>query len=233
MANRKANWKQWQILFSWAPKSLQMVTAAMKLKDACLLLGRKAMKNLVTVLKSRDITLQTKVRIVKAIVFLVVMYRCESWTLKKAESQRIGAFELWCWRRLLRVPWTARISKPVTPTGNQPWIFIGRTVDEAEALILWPPDARSWLIGKDPDAGKDWGQEKKGAIEDEMVRWHQGFNGHEFEQTVGDREAWHATVPWVHKESDTTTEQQQQILWTSPHFLVGRGISDHQGPMGP
>ena len=165
-----------------------MVTAAMKLKDACLLLGRKAMKNLVTVLKSRDITLQTKVRIVKAIVFLVVMYRCESWTLKKAESQRIDAFELWCWRRLLRVPWTARISKPVTPTGNQPWIFIGRTVDEAEALILWPPDARSWLIGKDPDAGKDWGQEEKGAIEDEMVRWHQGFNGHEFEPTVGDSE---------------------------------------------
>ena len=97
-----------------------MVTAAMKLKDACLLLGRKVMKNLVTVLKSRDITWQTKVCIVKAIVFLVVMYRCESWTLKKAESQRIDAFELWYWRRLLRVPWTSRTSKPVNPTGNQP-----------------------------------------------------------------------------------------------------------------
>ena len=99
---------------------LPVVIAAMKLKDACLLLGRKAMKNLVTILKSRDITLQTKVCIVKAIVFLVVMYRCKSWTLNKAESQRIDAFELWCWRRLLRVPWTASISKPVNPTENQP-----------------------------------------------------------------------------------------------------------------
>ena len=87
-----------------------METAAMKLKDACLLLGRKAMKNLVTILKSRDITLQTKVCIVKAIVFLVVMYGCKSWTIKKAEHQKIDAFELWCWRRHLRVPWTSRRS---------------------------------------------------------------------------------------------------------------------------
>ena len=174
----------------------------MKLKDACLLLGRKAMKNLVTVLKSRDITLQTKVRIVKAIVFLVVMYRCESWTLKKAESQRIGAFELWCWRRLLRVPWTARISKPVTPTGNQPWIFIGRTVDEAEAPILWLPDAKNQLIVKDPDAGKDWSQGEKGTTEDEMVGWHHRFNGAEFEYTPGvvDGQGGQAScIPWGYK----------------------------------
>ena len=100
-----------------------MVTAAMKLKDTCLLLGRKVMKNLVTVLKSRDITWQTKVCIVKAIVFLVVMYRFESWTLKKAESERIDAFELWYWRRLLRVPWTARrlkqfILKEISPESS-------------------------------------------------------------------------------------------------------------------
>ena len=102
-------WKQWLILFFWAPKSLQMVIAAMKLKRH-LLLGRKVMTNLDSIFKSRDITLSTKVHLVKAIVFPVVMYGYESWTIKKAERQRIDAFELWCWRRLLRVPWTARRS---------------------------------------------------------------------------------------------------------------------------
>ena len=97
-------------LFSWAPKSLQMVTVAMKLKKL-FLLGRKAMASLDSILKSRDITLLTKVCLVKAMVFPVVMYRCESWTIKKAECQRIDTFELWCWKRLLRVPWTARRSK--------------------------------------------------------------------------------------------------------------------------
>ena len=101
-------WKQCQTLFFWAPKSLQMVTAAMKLKD--LLLGRKVMTNLDSIFKSRDITLPTKVRLFKAMVFPVVMYGCESWTIKKAECRRIDAFELWCCRRLLRVPWTARRS---------------------------------------------------------------------------------------------------------------------------
>ena len=99
----------WQILLSWAPKSLQMVTAAMKLRH--LLLGRKVITNLESVFKSRGITLPIKVHIIKAMVFPVVIYRCESWTIKKAECQRIDAFELWCWRRLLRVPWTVRRSK--------------------------------------------------------------------------------------------------------------------------
>ena len=102
-------WKQWDTLFSWAPKSLQMVTAAMKLKDACFL-EEKLWSNRDSILRSRDITLPTKVRIVKAIVFPVVVYGCESWTIKKAEHQRIDAFELRCWRRLLRVSWTARRS---------------------------------------------------------------------------------------------------------------------------
>ena len=102
-------WRPWQTLFSWAPKSLQMVTEVMKLKDACFL-ERKAMTNLDSVLKSRDIILPTKIHIVKAMVFPVVKYGCESWTIKKVERQRIDAFELWCWRRLLRVPWTARRS---------------------------------------------------------------------------------------------------------------------------
>ena len=101
--------KQCQTLFFWAPKSLQMVIAGFKLKDACPL-EKKAMTNLDSILKSRDITLPTKVRLVEAMVFPVVMYGCESWTVKKAERQRIDAFELWCWRRLLRVSWTARRS---------------------------------------------------------------------------------------------------------------------------
>ena len=100
--------KQWESLFSWAPESLQMVTAAMKLRR--LLLGRKVMTRLDSILKSRDITLPTKVRQVKSMVFPVVMYGCESWTISKAKHWRIDGFELWCWRRLLRVPWTARRS---------------------------------------------------------------------------------------------------------------------------
>ncbi|KAB0343721.1 hypothetical protein FD754_020647 [Muntiacus muntjak] len=107
----------------------------------CLLLGRKVMTNLDSILKSRDITLPTKVRLVKAMVFPVVMYGCESWTIKKAECPRIDAFELWCLRRLLRVPWTVRRFNH--PKGDQSWVFIGRTDAEAETPILWPPDGKS------------------------------------------------------------------------------------------
>ena len=103
-------WKKWQTLFWGAPKSLQMVTVAMKLKDAYSL-KKKAMTNLDSILKSRDITLATKVHLVKAVVFPVVMYEYESWTIKKAQSQRIDVFELWAWGRLLTVPWTTRRSK--------------------------------------------------------------------------------------------------------------------------
>ena len=125
------------------------------------------MTNLDNILKSRDITLPTKVRLVKAMVFPVVMYGCESWTVKKVERQRIDAFELWCWRRLLRVPWTARRS-------NQSILkdFFGRTDAKAETPILWPPHGKSRLIGKDSDAGRDWGQEEKGTTEDEMAGWY-------------------------------------------------------------
>ena len=101
------------------------------------------MTNLDSILKSRDITLPTKVRLVKAMVFPVVIYGCESWTIKKAESQRIDALELWCWRRLLRVPWTARRSNQSILKENQSQIFIGRTDAEAETPILWPLDAKS------------------------------------------------------------------------------------------
>ena len=136
-----------------------------------LLLGRKVMTNLDSILKSINITLLTKVRLVKAMVFPVVMYGCESWTMKKTEYQKTDAFELWCWRRLLRVLYCKEI-QPVHPKGNQSWIFIGRPDAEAEIPILWPPHAKNWLIGKDPDAGENWRREEKGTTEDKMVGWH-------------------------------------------------------------
>ena len=108
----------------------------------CLLLGRKVMTNLDSIFKSRDITLPTKVHIVKATVFPVVMYGCESWTVKKAEHRRIDAVELWCWRRLLS-PLDCKEIQPVHPKGDQSWVFIGRTDAEAETPILWPPHEKS------------------------------------------------------------------------------------------
>ena len=163
------------------------------------------MTNLDSILKSRDITLPTKVRLVRVMVFPVVICGCESWTVKKAERRRINAFELWCWRRLLS-PLDCKEIKPVHPKGNQSWMFIGRTAVEAETPILWPPDANSWLIWKDPDAGKDWRWEEKGMTEVDMVGWHHWLNGHEFEKTpgVGDDQGGLAHCGhWV-AELDTT-----------------------------
>ena len=119
-----------------------------------------------------------------------------------AEHQRIDTFELWHWKRLQN-----SLDSKVNPKGNQPWRFIGRTDAEAEAPILWPPDVKSWLIGKDPDAGNDPGQEEKGTTEDETIGWHHWLSGHEFEQTQGivkHREAWQAIVRGGHKELDMT-----------------------------
>ena len=136
-----------------------------------LLFGRKVMSNLDSILKSRDITLPTKVRLVKALVFPVVIDGCESWTIKKAKHRRIDAFEEDSWEsRGLQ-------EDPVHPKGNQSWIFTGRTDAEAETPVLWVPDVKNWLIGKDPDAGNNWKQEK-GTAEDEMVGWHHRLNGH-------------------------------------------------------
>ena len=114
-----------------------------------LLLARKAMTNLDILLRSRDITLLTKVRLVKALVFLVVMYGCESWIIKKAEHWRIDASELWCWKRLFESRLDCKEIQPVHPKGNQSWIFIGRTDAEAETTMLWPPEVKNLLIGKD------------------------------------------------------------------------------------
>ena len=145
--------------------------------------------------------------------FPVVMYGCESWTIKKAEHQRIDAFELWCWRRLLRIPWTARRSNQSILKEISPRDFFGRNDAEAETPVLWPPDTKNWLIGKNPEARKDWGQEEKGTTEDEMAGWHQRFNGHGFGWTsgVGDGQGGLACCgSWGRKESDMT----EWLNWT-------------------
>ena len=170
-----------------------------------MLLGRKVMTNWDSILKGRDIILWTKVHIVKAIVFPIVMYRCESQTIKKASTKELmfsncGAGED-SWKSL-----GSKI-KPVNPTGNQPWIFIGRTDAEAEAPILWPPDVKSQLIGKNPDAGKDWGQEKeRGDRGWDMVGRHHRLKWHEFEWTLRNsgQRSLVCFSPWGCKESDTT-----------------------------
>ena len=172
-------WKQCQTLFLGGSKITADGDCSHEIKRG-LLLGRKVMTNLDSILKSRDITLPTKVRLVKAMVFPVVMYGCETWTVKKAQHWRIDAFELWCWRRL-ESPLDCKEIQPVHPKGDQSWVFIGRTDAEAETPVLWPPHVKSWLIGTDRDAGRDWGQEERGMTEDEMAEWNHQLNGHEFE----------------------------------------------------
>ena len=135
-----------------------------------------------------------------------------SWTIKKAESQRTDAFELWCWRTL-EIPLDCKEIQPVHPKGNRFWIFIGRTDAEAETWILWPPDVKNWLIGKNPDAGKDWRQEEKGLMEDEMVGWHHQLYGHEIEQAprVGNGQgSLVCCSPSGCKELDTA----ERLKWT-------------------
>ena len=171
-----------------------------------LLLGRKVMTNLDSIFKSRDITLPTKVRLVKAMVFPVVMYGCEeNWTLKN-----------WCFwsvvlEKTLESPLDCKEIQPVHSKGDQSWVFFGRADAKAETPIL--SQAKSWLIGKDSDAGQDWRQEEKGMTEDEMAGWHHWLNGHEFEWTpgVGDGQWGLACYnSWGHKESDTT----ERLNWT-------------------
>ena len=169
------------------------------------------MNNLDSILKSRDITLPIKAHLVKAMFFSsnhVWMWRLdykESWALKN-----------WCfWDVVLEktLESDSQEIQPVHPKGNQSWIFIGRTDAEAETPILWPPDAKNWVIWKDPDAGKDWRQEEKGTTEDEMVGWHHWLDGHEFEQALGVGDGPGGLVccsPWGCKESDMT----ERLNWT-------------------
>ena len=174
-----------------------------------LLFGRKAMTNLDSILESRDITLPTKVHLVKVLVFPVFMYGCESWTIKKVECWRIDAFELWCWRRL-ESPVDSKEIKPVNLIGNQSKIFFGKT--QAEALVLWPPEMKSWLVRKDPNAGTDWRQEKG-------MRWLYGItdsmNMNLSKLREGDGEgqgSWHATVHGV------TKSQTRLSHWTTTTY---------------
>ena len=171
-----------------------------------LLLGRKAMTNLDSILKSRDITLPTKLCIVKAMVFPVVMYGCDSWTIKEAEHQRTDAFELWCWRRLWRVPWTTGRSNQSTlgkinlNSHWKDWCWSW----SSNTLATWCKEPTHW---NRPWCWKDWRQKEKKMRKDEMVGWHHQLNGHEFEQTPGDSEGQGSQAccsPWGHKTLDTT-----------------------------
>ena len=146
-----------------------------------LLLGRKVMTNLDSILKRRDITLRTKVHLVKAMVFPVVMYGCESWDYKESWAPKNWCFWTVGLEKTLESPLDCKKIQPVHPNGNQSWIFIGRTDVEAETPILWPPDVKNWLVWKDPDAVNGWRREEKGMTEGEMVGWHHRLNGHEFE----------------------------------------------------
>ena len=152
--------------------------------------------------------------------FPEVMYRCESWTVKKAEPWRIDAFEPWCWRRLLRVPWTARRSNQSILKEISAGIpSLGRNDAKAETPVLWPLHVKPWLIGKDSDAGRDWGQEEKGTIEDERAGWHHRLDGRESEWTSGVGDAQGGLVccdSWGRKESDTT----ERLNWTELSWLT-------------
>ena len=165
------------------------------------------MTNIDSILKSRDTFMLTKVRIVKAMVFS--SSHIWVWELDHEEGLTLKNWCFWTLvlEKTLESPLDSRDIKSINPKGNQSWIFIGRTDVEAETPILWPPEAKNWLIGKDLDAQTDWGQEEKGTTEDEVAGWHHWLNGYEFEQALGDTEGQGSLAccsPWCHKESDVT-----------------------------
>ena len=208
-----------------------------------LLLGRKVVTNLDRILKSRDITLSTKVCLVKAKVFPVVMYGCESWTIGKGWVPKSWCFWTVVMEKTLESPLDCKEIQPVHPKGDQSWVFIGRTDTEAETPILWPPHVKSWLIGKDPDAGRDWGQEEKGTTEDEMFGWHHQLDELslcELRELVMDSGCLACCSSWGRKELDTT----EWMTWTElnlydstpqkgfPDSSAGKESASNEGYLG-
>ena len=173
---------------------------------------KEVISNLDSILKSRTITLSTKVHLVNAMVFPIVMYGYESWTIKKAECWRIDAFELWCWRRLFWVPWTARRSNQSILKEISPEYSLKGLMLKQKLQYFGHPMGRS-LIGKDHNAWKHWRHEEKGTTKNEMVWWHHQLNGHKFVQAPGDgngQGSLRCCSPQAHKVSDTT----EQLNWT-------------------
>ena len=167
------------------------------------------------------ITLPTKVHLVKTMVFLVVMYGCETWT-KESWAPKNWCFWTVVLEKTLESPLDCKEIQPVHPKGDSSWIFIRRTDAEAETPILWPPDSKSWLIGKDPDVGKDWKQEKKGIAEDEMAGWHHQLNEHEFELTpgIGDGQGrLTCCSPWGRSNSKEL-DMTEQLNWTDSTLKI-------------
>ena len=192
-------WKLWQISFSWAPKSLWMVTVNTKLKDACSL-GKK--KNKLYDKHRQCIKKQRHHFADKGSYSQSYGFSSSHVWMWELDYKGSWGLKNWCFRtvaleKTLKSPLDSKNIKPVNPKGNQPLIFIGRSGAEAEALILWPLGAKSQLVGKDPDDGKDWGQEEKWVIEDEMVTWTDWLSGLELiklREIVKVRNAWHAAV---------------------------------------
>ena len=213
-------WKQWEVLFWGGSKITTNEDCSHEIKRR-LLLVRKVMNNLDCILKSRDISLSTKVCLVKAMVFPVVVYGCESWTIKKSERQRIDAFELWHWRRLLRVPWTARrssqsILKEISPGYSLEGLMLKLKL-QYFGHLMWRADS----FEKTLMLGKDWRWEEKGLTEDEMLGCHHWLNGYEFGYTLGVGDGQRGLVccgSWGRKESDTT-EQLNWTDWTDKHQI--------------
>ena len=203
--------KQWQTLFSWAPKSLQVMTAVMKLKDTCF--WKKRYDKYIQHFKNQRYHFADKGPYSQSYDFS----SSHVW-IWELDHKEIWVLKNWCFlivvlEKTLESPSDCKEIKPANPKGNQLWIFIGRA--DAEAPILWSPEAKSQLIGKDPNTGKNWRQEEKGTTEDEMVGWHHRLDGHEIEQALRDSEGQGSLVccrPWGCKELDVTQ-------WKNNNFL--------------